>query len=152
MEKFNSSLFSKRYEGYNLEKEICVINRGIIENDIYALDFLREANYTYNKDKKYFYSLYKTLETSNNCGIYLILTAILLKNEDDKANLKIADKNKPTYQDLKETINEAINMIYSLFTCEDTPPENIICPHYQICEDTKEALLDILERNNEDED
>ena len=92
MEKFNSSLFSKRYEGYNLEKEICVINRGIIENDIYALDFLREANYTYNKDKKYFYSLYKTLETSNNCGIYLILTAILLKNEDDKANLKIADK------------------------------------------------------------
>ncbi|MCZ9963409.1 DUF4132 domain-containing protein [Brachyspira hyodysenteriae] len=92
MEKFNSSLFSKRYEGYNLEKEICVINRGIVENDIYALDFLREANYTYNKDKEYFYSLYKILETSNNCGIYLILTAILLKNEDEKANLKIADK------------------------------------------------------------
>ena len=92
MEKFNSSLFSKRYEGYNLEKEICVINRGIVENDIYALDFLREANYTYNKDKEYFYSLYKTLETSNNCGIYLILTAILLKNEDEKANLKIAEK------------------------------------------------------------
>ena len=39
MEKFNSALFSKRYEGYNLEKEICIINRGIIENDIYALDF-----------------------------------------------------------------------------------------------------------------
>ena len=92
MEKFNSALFSKRYEGYNLEKEICIINRGIIENDIYALDFLREANYTYNKDKEYFYSLYKTLETSNNCGIYLILTAILLKNDDQKANLKIAEK------------------------------------------------------------
>ncbi|MBW5381167.1 hypothetical protein E6A52_10665, partial [Brachyspira hampsonii] len=92
MEKFNSSLFSKRYEGYNLEKEICIINRGIIENDIYALDFLREANYTYNKDKEYFYSLYKKLESSNNCGIYLILTAILLKNEDKTANLKIADK------------------------------------------------------------
>lgn len=92
MEKFNSSLFSKRYVGYNLEKEICVINRGIVENDIYALDFLREANYTYNKDKEYFYSLYKVLENSNNCGIYLILTAILLKNEDEKANIKIADK------------------------------------------------------------
>ncbi len=92
MEKFNSSLFSKRYDGYNLEKEICIINRGIIENDIYALDFLREANYTYNKDKEYFYSLYKKLETSSNCGIYLILTAILLRNEDEKANLKIADR------------------------------------------------------------
>ena len=92
MEKFNSSLFSRKYEGYNLEKEICIINRGIIENDIYALDFLREANYTYNKDKEYFYSLYKTLENSNNCGIYLILTAILLRNNDEKANLKIADK------------------------------------------------------------
>ncbi|OEJ13709.1 hypothetical protein BFL38_02885 [Brachyspira hampsonii] len=92
MEKFNSSLFSKKYEGYNLEKEICIINRGIIENDIYALDFLREANYTYNRDKEYFYSLYKKLESSNNCGIYLILTAILLKNEDKIANLQIADK------------------------------------------------------------
>ncbi|WP_300365816.1 DUF4132 domain-containing protein [Brachyspira sp.] len=92
MEKFNSSLFSRKYEGYNLEKEICIINRGIVENDIYALDFLREANYTYNKDREYFYSLYKTLENSNNCGIYLILTSILLKNDDEKANLKIADK------------------------------------------------------------
>ena len=92
MEKFNSSLFSRRYEGYNLEKEIYVINRGIVENDIYALDFLREANYTYNKDKEYFYTLYSKLEKSNNCGIYLILTAILLKNNDEKVNLKIAEK------------------------------------------------------------
>ena len=92
MEKFNSTLFSRRYEGYNLEKEICVINRGIVENDIYALDFLREANYTYNKDKEYFYTLYSKLEKSNNCGIYLILTAILLKNNDEKVNLKIAEK------------------------------------------------------------
>ncbi|WP_295156563.1 DUF4132 domain-containing protein [uncultured Brachyspira sp.] len=92
MKKFNSSLFSRKYEGYNLEKEICIINMGIVENDIYALDFLREANYTYNKDKEYFYSLYKTLENSNNCGIYLILTAILLINNDNKANIKIADK------------------------------------------------------------
>ena len=92
MEKFNSTLFSRRYEGYNLEKEIYVINRGIVENDIYALDFLREANYTYNKDKEYFYTLYSKLEKSNNCGIYLILTAILLKNNDEKVNLKIAEK------------------------------------------------------------
>ncbi len=92
MEKFNSSLFSRRYDGYNLEKEICIINKGIIENDVYALDFLREANCTYNRDREYFYSLYKTLENSSNCGMYLILTAVLLKNEDEKANLEIADK------------------------------------------------------------
>ena len=92
MEKFNSSLFSRRYEGYNLEKEICIINRGIVENDIYALDFLREANYTYSKDRDYFYTLYSKLEKSNNCGIYLILTAILLKKGDEKANIKIAEK------------------------------------------------------------
>ncbi|MDO7020534.1 hypothetical protein Q5M86_07085, partial [Brachyspira innocens] len=92
MEKFNSSLFSRRYEGYNLEKEICIINRGIVENDIYALDFLREANYTYGKDRDYFYTLYSKLEKSNNCGIYLILTAILLKKGDEKANIKIAEK------------------------------------------------------------
>ena len=92
MEKFNSSLFSRRYEGYNLEKEICIINRGIVENDIYALDFLREANYTYSKDRDYFYTIYSKLEKSNNCGIYLILTAILLKKGDEKANMKIAEK------------------------------------------------------------
>ena len=92
MEKFNSSLFSRKYHGYSLEKEICSINNRIIENDIYALDFLREANFTYNKDKEYFYTLYKKLEKSNNCGIYIILTAILLKHNDQKANIKIADK------------------------------------------------------------
>ena len=92
MEKFNSSLFSRKYEGYNLEKEICIINKGIVENDIYALDFLREANYTYHKDKEYFYALYAKLEKSSNCGIYIILTAILLRNNDEKANLKVADK------------------------------------------------------------
>ncbi|WP_157154766.1 DUF4132 domain-containing protein [Brachyspira murdochii] len=92
MEKFNSSLFSRRYEGYNLEKEICIINRGIVDNDIYALDFLRETNYTYSKDRDYFYTLYSKLEKSNNCGIYLILTAILLKKGDEKANIKIAEK------------------------------------------------------------
>ncbi|WP_028328617.1 DUF4132 domain-containing protein [Brachyspira alvinipulli] len=92
MDKFNSSLFSRKYQGYNLEKEICSINNSIIENDIYALDFLREANFTYHTDKEYFYIIYNKLEKSNNCGIYLILTAILLKNNDEKANLKIADK------------------------------------------------------------
>lgn len=99
----------------------------------------------------------KGLNLSSPATVYSHIEALRNKGylENNKRGtriLKIADKNKPTYQDLKETINEAINMIYSLFTCEDTPPENIICPHYQICEDTKEALLDILERNNEDED
>lgn len=99
----------------------------------------------------------KGLNLSSPATVYNHIEALRKKGylENNKRGtriLKIADKNKPTYQDLKETINEAINMIYSLFTCEDTPPENIICPHYQICEDTKEALLDILERNNEDED
>ncbi|WP_297277999.1 DUF4132 domain-containing protein [uncultured Brachyspira sp.] len=92
MNKFNSSLFSRKYQGYNLEKEICSINNSIIENDIYALDFLREANYTYHTDKEYFYIVYNKLEKSNNCGIYLILTAVLLKHNDQKVNMKIADK------------------------------------------------------------
>lgn len=90
-------------------------------------------------------TVYKHIEALRNKGY-------LENNKRGTRILKIADKNKPTYKELEDTINKAIIMIHTLTTCEDTPPENIICPHYQICEDTKEALLDILERNNEDED
>lgn len=90
-------------------------------------------------------TVYKHIEALRNKGY-------LENNIRGTRILKIADKSKPTYKDLEDTINKAINMICSLTTCEDTPPKDVICPHYQICEDTKEALLDILERNNEDED
>ena len=119
MEKFNSSLFAKKYQGYSLEKEICYINSGIIENDIYALDFLREANFTYHTDKEYFYTVYKELEKSNNCGIYLILTAILLKHSDLKANMKIADKK----------IDMLMRKIYDVYYAKYNIEEHIGTPN-----------------------
>lgn len=138
MEKFNSTLFSRRYEGYNLEKEICVINRGIVENDIYALDFLREANYTYNKDKEYFYTLYSKLEKSNNCGIYLILTAILLKNNDEKVNLKIAEKK---IDHLLQKIYDSYYSKYNIVEHLGTPNSVTVINDDIIYEDDKRYKL-----------
>lgn len=98
----------------------------------------------------------KGLNLSSPATVYSHIEALRNKGylENNKRGtriLKIADKNKPTYKELEDTINKAINTINSLITCEDTPPENVICPHYQICNEIKQELLDILERDNEDE-
>ena len=98
----------------------------------------------------------KGLNLSSPATVYSHIEALRNKGylENNKRGtriLKIADKNKPTYKELEDTINKAINMIHLLTTCEDTPPENVICPHYQICNEIKQELLDILERDNEDE-
>ena len=98
----------------------------------------------------------KGLNLSSPATVYSHIEALRNKGylENNKRGtriLKIADKNKPTYKELEDTINKAINIIQSLTTCEDTPPENVICPHYQICNEIKQELLDILERDNEDE-
>lgn len=89
-------------------------------------------------------TVYKHIEALRNKGY-------LENNKRGTRILKIANKNKPTYKDLEDTINKAIIMIHTLSTCETDFPSNIVCPHYQICEDTKKILLDILERTNEDE-
>lgn len=98
----------------------------------------------------------KGVNVSSPATVYKHIEALRKKgylenNKRGNRTLKIANKNKPTYKDLEDTINKAINMINSLITCEDTPPENVICPHYHICNEIKQELLDILERNNEDE-
>ena len=87
----------------------------------------------------------KGLNLSSPATVYKHIEA--LRNKGYLEN----NKNKPTYKELEDTINKAIIMIHTLITCEDTPPEDVICPHYQICNESKKVLLDILERDNEDE-
>lgn len=98
----------------------------------------------------------KGLNLSSPATVYSHIEALRNKGylENNKRGtriLKIADKNKPTYKELEDTINKAIVMIHTLNTCEDTPKKDILYPHYQICNESKKVLLDILERNNEDE-
>lgn len=44
----------------------------------------------------------------------------------------------------KEVIDKLNNKINSLITCEDKPKEDIIYPHWEICNETKQEMLDIL--------
>ena len=44
----------------------------------------------------------------------------------------------------KEVIDKLNNKINSLKTCEDKPKEDIIYPHWEICNETKQEMLDIL--------
>lgn len=47
-------------------------------------------------------------------------------------------------QKYKEVIDKLNNKINLLKTCEDKPKENIIYPHWEICNETKQEMLDIL--------
>lgn len=51
------------------------------------------------------------------------------------------------YKEVIEKLNNKINL---LKTCEDKPKENIIYPHWEICNETKQELLDILKGVNND--
>lgn len=44
----------------------------------------------------------------------------------------------------KEVIDKLNNKINSLKTCEDKPKEDIIYPYWEICNETKQEMLDIL--------
>ena len=44
----------------------------------------------------------------------------------------------------KEVIDKLNNKINSLITCKDKPKEDIIYPHWEICNETKQEMLDIL--------
>ena len=44
----------------------------------------------------------------------------------------------------KEVIDKLNNKINLLKTCEDKPKEDIIYPHWEICNETKQEMLDIL--------
>ena len=50
----------------------------------------------------------------------------------------------------KEVIDKLNNKINLLKTCEDKPKEDIIYPHWEICNETKQELLDILKGVNND--
>lgn len=47
-------------------------------------------------------------------------------------------------QKYKEVIDKLNNKINLLKTCEDKPKEDIIYPHWEICNETKQEMLDIL--------
>ena len=49
----------------------------------------------------------------------------------------------------KEVIDKLNNKINSLKTCEDKPKEDIIYPHWEICNETKQEMLDILKEVSE---
>ena len=53
---------------------------------------------------------------------------------------KLQQENKK----YKEVIDKLNNKINSLKTCEDKPKEDIIYPHWEICNETKQEMLDIL--------
>ena len=44
----------------------------------------------------------------------------------------------------KEVIDKLNNKINSLITCKDKPKEDIIYPHWEICNETKQEMLYIL--------
>ena len=47
-------------------------------------------------------------------------------------------------QKYKEVIDKLNNKINLLKTCEDKPKEDIIYPHWEICNETKQEMLGIL--------
>lgn len=78
-------------------------------------------------------------------------------NVEDLANAVDRLKKVPTYDELlkenkkyKEVIDKLNNKINLLKTCEDKPKEDIIYPHWEICNETKQELLDILKGADND--
>ena len=80
---------------------------------------------------------------------------LLKENKILKQNTKNNDKvfDKVNWENMllrkenkkyKEVIDKLNNKINSLKTCEDKPKEDIIYPHWEICNETKQEMLDIL--------
>lgn len=58
--------------------------------------------------------------------------------------LKMIEDLEQERDKYKEVIDKLNNKINSLKTCEDKPKEDIIYPHWEICNETKQEMLDIL--------
>ena len=57
---------------------------------------------------------------------------------------EVVELLKKENQKYKEVIDKLNNKINLLKTCEDKPKEDIIYPHWEICNETKQEMLDIL--------
>ena len=71
----------------------------------------------------------------------------ILKENNDKVVDKVNWENmllKKQNEKYKEVIDKLNNKINSLITCKDKPKEDIIYPHWEICNETKQEMLDIL--------
>ena len=68
----------------------------------------------------------------------------ILREKHNINDIDLLDEN----QKYKEVIDKLNNKINSLKTCEDKPKEDIIYPHWEICNETKQEMLDILKRWN----
>ena len=111
-----------------------------------ALRYLRKIGYVdFDEERKVY------INKHNN-------EPFLLKDEQEKAYyIKDNELNEYTEQleykiktinnlckKQKEVIDKLNNKINSLITCEDKPKEDIIYPHWEICNETKQEMLDIL--------
>ena len=63
-----------------------------------------------------------------------------INEEHKKLNGELREESKK-YKEVIDKLNNKINL---LKTCEDKPKEDIIYPHWEICNETEQELLDIL--------